>query len=88
MVPQTESDKNEVFIAEFEECLNLQNALPNDLPIVFNVTRVNSHINILVYDSGKFDYYELNGRGEGCNTAVRMDTDPTRTAVEQMNCDR
>lgn len=76
-----------MYVAEFEECLNLRNAIPNDVPIKFNVTKVNNHINILVYDDGKYDYYEHNVRGEACYTAVRKAAmNPTRTFEEQMKC--
>lgn len=87
MVEQTELDKNSVYVAEFQECLNLKNAIPIDIPIKFNVTKVNNHINILVYDDGKYDYYEHNVRGEACFHAVRKATNPTRTFEEQMECD-
>lgn len=77
-----------MFVAEFEECFNLRNGIPNDLPIVFNITKVNHHLNVLVYDNGKYDYYELNARGEGCFAAVRRENNPTRTFEEQTDCDR
>lgn len=74
-------------MAELEECLNLKNSIPNHFAIKFNVSKVSNHINILVYDDGKFDYFELNPNGKGCFTAVRMDDNPTRKLEEQMECD-
>ncbi|XP_037041067.1 uncharacterized protein LOC119077848 isoform X2 [Bradysia coprophila] len=87
LVKQSESDKSAVYVTEFEECLNLRHAIPSDLPLKFNVTKANNHINILVYDDGKYDYYEHNVRGEACYTAVRKAMNPTRTFEEQMKCD-
>lgn len=83
----TELDNTSVYVAEFDECLNLKNSIPSGIPIKFTVTRVNNHINILVYDDGKYDYYEHNVRGEACYTAVRKTMNPTRTVEEQRECD-
>lgn len=80
-------DKSSVYETEFEECLNLRNAIPSDIPIKFNVTKVNHHMNILVYDDGKYDYYEHNVRGDSCYTSVRKLYNPTRTLDQQMECD-
>ncbi|KAG4070154.1 hypothetical protein HA402_013397 [Bradysia odoriphaga] len=81
---------HEVYDSDFEECLNLRYAIPSDLPVKFNVSTVNhlhKHIDILVYDDGKYDYYELDMRGKAYYTDIRRDMNPTRTFEEHLTCD-
>ncbi|XP_037048412.1 uncharacterized protein LOC119082850 [Bradysia coprophila] len=81
---------HETYDSDFDECLNLRYAIPSDLPVKFNVSVVknlNKHIDISVYDDGKYDYYELDMRGKAYYTDVRSDMNPSRTFEEHLKCD-
>ncbi|XP_037048410.1 uncharacterized protein LOC119082848 [Bradysia coprophila] len=82
--------EREVYDSDFDECLNLRYAIPSDLPVKFNVSVVknlNKHIDISVYDDGKYDYYELDRKGKAYYIDIRRDMNPIRSFEEHLRCD-
>lgn len=71
------------------ECLDRRNEIPKNLPISFDITTRNHHIEIVAYHQNKYDLYKINWEGVYCYREIGEQQRPNGT-VERDNkrCDK
>ncbi len=88
-VAHEQSDDTKDFLIQFDECFNKKDLIPNDLPITFEFTKRNSHIELLVHYESVYDYFEISWEEKYCYRALGVHEKPNRTLAEQMSdCDQ
>ncbi|XP_037041567.1 uncharacterized protein LOC119078212 [Bradysia coprophila] len=86
--PHDESDDTDQFLAELNECLDAQNRIPKNLPISFDFTKRNSHIEIVAFRENHYDFYKINWEGHSCYQKIGEHRKPNDTmGVDNKLCD-
>lgn len=86
-VPQSEKDENPEFEDDIDNCVKQKNLIPDALNAT--ISRVKNHITISVGYDGKYDYYEVNYKGQTCyfvQGLIDLINRTTEDAVRQ--CDK
>lgn len=77
-----------VYISQLTKCLKSIESIPSNISSVFDIKNRNNHIELVVHNDDKFDYYEMNWKGYCCYKMVGLWEIPLRTEREQEECDR
>lgn len=73
-------------MSEINKCLDIEKSFPKNLPISFDMTKQNGHIDILVKNQNQFDHYKVNWKGLSCHRELGADQKPNKT-VDDIQCD-
>lgn len=84
-----ETDDSEQFLFQINECLDKRNNIPKNLPISFDITKQNRHIEIVAHYENKFDFFKINWDGVYCYRELG-EHDKLNGTVEEDNkqCDK
>lgn len=62
--------------------------MPTNISAIFDIKIRKNHLELVVHNDDKFDYYEMNWKGYCCYKATGLNEKPLRTEDEQEDCDK
>lgn len=83
-----DSTTDTIYASQLSKCLKSIEFIPTNISSVFEITIERNHIELVVHNHGKFDYYEMNWKGFCCYKATGLKEIPLRTEKEQEECDK
>lgn len=83
-----QSSDDSIYHSQLKKCLKTVEFIHTNISAVFEVKIEKNHIELVVHNGDKFDYYEMNWKGFCCYRATGLNEIPIRTEDEQEDCDK
>lgn len=83
-----QSYDDSIYNSQLKKCLKNVESIPANISAVFDMKIERNHIELVVHNDDKFDYYEMNWKGFCCFKATGLNEIPIRTEEEQEECDK
>lgn len=77
-----------IYVSQLTKCLKSIESIPRNISCKFDITIQNNHIELVVNNNGKFDYYKMNWKGFCCYKSTGLDEIPQRTETKEEECDK
>lgn len=83
-----QSYDDSIYNSQLKKCLKHVESIPANISAVFDMKIERNHIELVVHNDDKFDYYEMNWKGFCCFKDTGLNEIPIRTEEEQEECDK
>lgn len=77
-----------VYVSQLNKCYNNIELIPTNISAIFDMKVEKNHLELVVHNDNKFDYYEMNWKGYCCYKNIGLNAIPVRTEEEQEDCDK